>query len=154
LLPSPFLRALGERSKLEVFPDRHRGKKPASFRNESNTTLDGYSTSLGAPEGRYIAPANYGTCVQVRAGDCAPRSVLLLSPWFQRFDLGIAKKVGIGGTKNFEVRFDWLNVLDNPNYNPAANPGSERDDLSHDERLHRCGNTYDPGGRIGQLMIR
>ena len=42
----------------------------------SNTTVSGYSTSLGAPEGRYIAPANSADCIQVRAGDCAPRNVL------------------------------------------------------------------------------
>jgi hypothetical protein len=125
-----------------------------------NTTLDGYSTSLGAPEGRYIAPANSGSCIQVRAGDCAPRSVLLLSPWFKRFDVGVAKKVGIGGTRNVEVRFDLLNVLDNPNYNPAGAAGTTtaagtaatifRTTSAYTD----ASNTYDPGGRIGQLMIR
>ena len=39
----------------------------------STTTLNGYSTSLGAPEGRYIAPANSANCIQIKAGDCAPR---------------------------------------------------------------------------------
>ena len=32
------------------------------------TTADGYSTSLGAPQGRYIAPANSGSCLQVQSG--------------------------------------------------------------------------------------
>jgi Carboxypeptidase regulatory-like domain/TonB dependent receptor len=126
----------------------------------SNATLDGYSTSLGAPEGRYIAPANSGSCIQVKAGDCAPRSVLLLSPWFKRFDVGVAKKVGIGGSTNVEVRFDLLNVLDNPNYNPAGAAGTTtaagtaatifRTTSAYTD----ASNTYDPGGRIGQLMIR
>ena len=124
----------------------------------SNTTLNGYSASLGAPEGRYIAPANSATCIQVRAGDCAPRSVLLLAPWFKRFDFGVAKKVGVGGSKNVEVRFDLLNVFDNPNYNPVVRLGPTR----LPERRRRSSarpraytdpsNTYDPGGRIGQLM--
>ena len=68
-----------------------------------NTTLDGYSTSLGAPEGRYIAPANSASCIQVKAGDCAPRNVLVLAPWFKRFDFGAAKKIGIGGSKKRTV---------------------------------------------------
>ena len=32
-------------------------------------------------------------CIQVKAGDCAPRNLQLLSPWFKRVDLGIAKRV-------------------------------------------------------------
>jgi hypothetical protein len=40
--------------------------------------------------------------------------VLLLSPWFSRFDFGVAKQVGIGGSRNVEVRFDLLNLFDNP----------------------------------------
>ena len=120
----------------------------------SNSTIDGYSTSLGAPEGRYIAPANSANCIQIRSGDCAPRSVLLLSPWFQRYDFGVAKQVGIGGSKNVEVRFDLLNLFDNPNYNPVANPGSGATIFRTTAAYNDPSNTYDPGGRIGQLMIR
>ena len=86
--------------------------------------------------------------------------MLLLAPWFKRFDLGVAKKVGIGGTRNVEVRFDLLNVLDNPNYNPAGAAGTNtaagtaatifRTTSAYTD----ASNTYDPGGRIGQLMIR
>ena len=120
----------------------------------SNTTLSGYSASLGAPEGRYIAPANSADCIQVRAGDCAPRSVQLLSPWFKRVDLGIGKKIGTGGTTNVEVRFDWLNIFDSPNFNPVANPGSGATIFRTTAAYTDASNTYDPGGRIGQLMIR
>ena len=126
----------------------------------SNTTVNGYSTSLGAPEGRYIAPANSATCIQVRAGDCAPRSVLLLAPWFKRFDFGVAKKVGVGGSKNVEVRFDLLNLFDNPNFNAVGGAGTNtaagtaatifRTTAAYTDPS----NTYDPGGRIGQLMVR
>jgi hypothetical protein len=120
----------------------------------SNSTISGYSASLGAPEGRYIAPANSADCVQVKAGDCAPRSVLLLSPWFKRVDLGIGKKIGTGGTTNVEVRFDWLNIFDSPNFNPVANPGSGATIFRTTAAYTDASNTYDPGGRIGQLMIR
>ena len=39
--------------------------------NGSSTSLTGYS-DLGVPEGRYFAPANSATCLQVKARDCAP----------------------------------------------------------------------------------
>ncbi len=120
----------------------------------SNSTANGYSTSLGAPEGRYIAPANSANCIQMRPGDCAPRSVLLLSPWFKRVDFGVAKRVGVGGTRNFEVRFDLLNVFDSPNYTPVNNPGSGENIFRTTAAYTDASNTYDPGGRIGQLMFR
>jgi carboxypeptidase family protein/TonB-dependent receptor-like protein len=126
----------------------------------TNATLDGYSTSLGAPEGRYIAPANSGTCIQVKAGDCAPRTVLLLSPWFQRYDFGVAKRVGIGGSANVELRFDLLNLFDSANYNPAGAAGTSTaagtsaNIFRTTSAYNDPSNTYDPGGRIGQLMVR
>ncbi len=64
------------------------------------------------------------TASRSRPGDCAPRSVLLLSPWFKRVDFGVAKRVETGGSTNVEVRFDLLNLFDSPNFNPVANPGS------------------------------
>jgi hypothetical protein len=119
-----------------------------------NTTLDGYSTSLGAPVGQYIAPANSASCIQVRAGDCAPRTVLILSPWFKRVDMGVAKRVDVGGSKNFEVRFDILNVMDTPNFTLVANPGTSATIFRTTSAYTDASNTYDPGGRIGQLMFR
>ena len=119
-----------------------------------NTTLDGYSTSLGAPTGRYIAPANSADCVQVRAGDCAPRSLMVLAPWFKRFDVGATKRFEIHGSTNLEVRFDVLNVFDTPNFNPVSNPGSGASIFRVTSAYTDASNTYDPGGRIGQLMFR
>ena len=126
----------------------------------SNTTVDGYSTSLGAPQGRYIAPANSATCIQIKTGDCAPRSVLVLSPWFNRLDFGVAKRVNTGGSTNIEVRFDLLNLFDNANYTPAGAAGTTTA-AGTSATIFRttsaytdASNTYDPGGRIGQLMLR
>jgi hypothetical protein len=120
----------------------------------SNSTLDGYSASLGAPTGKYIAPANGAGCIQVRAGDCAPRNVLLLSPWFKRVDLGLAKRTDVGGSKNIEIRFDILNLFDNPNFNPVANPGNGATIFRTTAAYTDPSNTYDPGGRIGTLTAR
>jgi hypothetical protein len=124
----------------------------------SSTTANGYSASLGAPEGRYIAPANNADCLQVRAGDCAPRELIIKAPWFSRVDFGITKKFGMGGTRNIEVRFDVLNLFDNVNFNPTVfGPDNSFDDariFQVTSAYTDASNTYDPGGRLGQLMFR
>ena len=120
----------------------------------SHLTASGYSTSLGAPEGRYFAPANTGSCIQIRSGDCAPRELVIKAPWFSRVDFGITKKFPMGGTRNVEVRFDVLNLFDNINFNPVANPGSGASIFQVTSAYTDASNTYDPGGRLGQLMFR
>jgi hypothetical protein len=120
----------------------------------SNTTADGYSTSLGAPEGRYIAPANSASCIQVVAGDCAPRTTLIRAPWFTRIDIGVTKRFNLKGSMNIEVRGDVLNLFDNINFNPVANPGTGATIFQVTSAYTDASNTYDPGGRLGQLMIR
>ena len=85
--------------------------------------------------------------------------MLLLSPWFNRFDFGVAKQVGIC-SRNVEVRFDLLNLFDNPNYSPAgatgttSAAGTSATIFKTTSAYTDASNTYDPGGRIGQLMIR
>jgi len=126
----------------------------------SNTTLNGYSESLGTPEGRYIAPANSGSCLQVRSGDCAPRALLVRAPWFTRVDLGITKQFPIAGRTNFELRIDILNLFDNVNFDPVGSAGTNqaagtRADIFQTTTAYTdASNTYDPGGRLGQIAFR
>ncbi|MEW5982842.1 MAG: TonB-dependent receptor [Acidobacteriota bacterium] len=121
----------------------------------SNATVNGYSTSLGPPEGRYIAPANSGGCIQIRGGDCGiPRTLMLRAPWFARFDLGATKRFDVRGPMNIEVRVDVLNVFDAVNFTPVANPGSGATIFQVTSGYTDPSNTYDPGGRLGQIMIR
>jgi hypothetical protein len=120
----------------------------------SSTTADGYSTSLGTPTGRYIAPANTASCMELQGGQCAPRSVLVRAPWFTRFDVGVTKRFNLKGNMNIEVRGDVLNLFDNVNFNPVANPGSGATIFQVTSAYTDASNTYDPGGRLGQLMIR
>jgi hypothetical protein len=119
----------------------------------STTSPTGYG-SLGAPEGPHIAPANSESCIQRKSGDCAPRTLLIRAPWFTRFDVGIAKRFELPGTSNLEVRFDILNLFDNINFNNSANPGTGANILSVTSAYSDASNTYDPGGRLGQFMIR
>jgi hypothetical protein len=122
--------------------------------NVSQLTADGYSTALGAPEGRYIAPANSESCITVKAGDCAPRTLLIRAPFFTRFDVGVTKKFNLTGRSNIEVRFDMLNLFDNVNFNQAANPGTGATIFQVGSGYMDASNSYDPGGRLGQLMVR
>ncbi len=117
------------------------------------TSTTGYGT-LGVPTGRYIAPANSDGCLQIRAGDCAPRTTIVRAPWFTRFDVGVTKRFNLRGTMNVEVRGDVLNVFDNVNFNPVANPGTGASIFQVTSAYNDPSNTYDPGGRLGQLMIR
>ena len=111
------------------------------------------------PEGRYFAPANSADCIQVKAGDCAPRTLLVRAPFFTRFDIGLTKRFPIGGRSNFELRLDVLNVFDNINFDPfipansnAAYAGATIFQVTTAYR--DPSNTFDPGGRLGQIMFR
>jgi hypothetical protein len=119
------------------------------------TSPTGYS-ALGVPEGRYFAPANFGDCIDLKeaGGDCGPRTLMIRAPWFTRFDIGITKKFPLIGRTNAEVRLDVLNVFDNINFDPVANPGSGAGIFQTTGFYDDPSNTYDPGGRLGQLMFR
>jgi len=122
----------------------------------SSSTVSGYSTTLGPPDpaGRYIAPANYPGCIQVVAGDCAPRTLILRAPWFARLDVGFSKRFSLKGSSSLEVAMEVLNVMDNINFTPVAAPGTGETIFSTRTIYQDANNTYDPGGRLGQLMFR
>ena len=66
----------------------------------------------------------------------------------------MTKQFPIKGRSNFEVRFDVLNVFDNINFNPVANPGTGATIFQMTSAYTDPSNTYDPGGRLGQIMFR
>jgi hypothetical protein len=119
----------------------------------SPTSATGYS-GLGVPEGRYIAPANSASCIQLKAGDCAPRTLLIRAPFFTRVDVGVTKRLPLTGRVNFEFRVDILNLFDNVNFNPVAAPGTGATIFQATSAYRDPDNTFDPGGRIGQLGFR
>jgi hypothetical protein len=119
----------------------------------SPTSPTGYS-DLGVPEGRYIAPANGADCIQLKQGDCAPNTLLIRAPFFGRVDIGVTKRIPLGGRMSFELRMDVLNLFDNINFNPVANPGTGGTILTATTAYRDPDNTFDPGGRIGQLGFR
>jgi hypothetical protein len=114
---------------------------------------NGYG-DLGAPEGRYIAPANSEACIQTFTGECAPRATLIRAPWYTRFDIGVTKRFPLRGSVNFELRMDVLNVFDNVNFDLASGAGSVATIFQVGSAYRDPSNTFDPGGRLGQLVFR
>jgi hypothetical protein len=121
--------------------------------NTSATSADGYS-SLGAPSGRYFAPANDASCIQVVNGDCAPLNHFVTGPKFVRADLSIVKRTPLAGRATAEVRFDLLNAFNNINFTPVASASSSQTIGQVTSAYRDPNNTQDPGGRLGQLMFR
>lgn len=124
--------------------------------NSSSTSPTGYS-DLGVPEGRYFAPANSADCIQLKAGDCAPRTLMLRAPFFSRFDLGVTKRFRVRGRVNFELRADVLNVFDNINFtvtDASRTPGTGATIFQTSAAYTDLSNVFDPGGRLGQLVFR
>jgi hypothetical protein len=90
----------------------------------SATSANGYS-ALGAPTGRYLAPANGPDCIETSpgAGDCGIRSLVVNAPRLVRFDLSMVKRVKIHSSVNFEFRAEMLNAFNSPYFNPASTGG-------------------------------
>ena len=119
----------------------------------STTTTTGYS-ALGVPEGRYIAPANSESCIEMKDGDCGAGALLVRAPFFSRFDIGLNKRIPLGGRVSMDLRMDILNVFNAVNFTPVANPGTNAAIFEVTEAYRDPSNTFDPGGRLGQLSIR
>jgi hypothetical protein len=137
---------------ITMFPDDIIQNTRRAF-TTSATSLSGYG-ALGAPTGRYMAPASSINCVQIFAGDCGQRNFYVSGPWFTRFDLNAKKTFPLGGTKSFVLQVDVLNVFDAVNFNPVFNPGSGETIFQVTSAYQDVSGTYDPGGRLMQLVFR
>jgi hypothetical protein len=90
----------------------------------SPTSANGYS-ALGAPTGRYLAPANGPNCLETAPGygDCGVRSLVVNGPPLVRFDLSLVKRVAIRGRVSAEFRAELLNAFNKPYFNPGSTAG-------------------------------
>ena len=82
--------------------------------------------------------------------------MILRAPWFARLDVGVSKRFSLKGASSIEVAFEVLNLLDNINFTRSVEPGPGRQHETFSTRTiyMDANNTYDPGGRLGQLMFR
>ena len=94
----------------------------------SATSPTGYG-ALGAPSGRYFAPANGPDCIEVDNGadygECGVRSLVVTGPMFQQHDISIAKRVALIGRANFEFRLEMLNAFNQHNFAPVSGIGND-----------------------------
>jgi hypothetical protein len=119
----------------------------------SATSPTGYG-SLGPPTGRYIAPANSASCIQVVSGDCAPQNINVYGPMFTRFDLSAVKRIKIKERVNFELRGEFLNAFNNVNFFGAIGAFNSATFAQVTEAYRDSSNTNDPGGRLVQIVAR
>jgi hypothetical protein len=111
-------------AQLYILPDDIIQNTVRAF-NVSATSSNGYS-ALGAPTGRYLAPANGPDCIETAPsyGDCGGRSLVVNGPPLFRFDIGASKRVRIHNSITFEFRAEMLNALNDPYFSPANNTGT------------------------------
>jgi hypothetical protein len=94
----------------------------------SATTANGYSAALGAPEGRYFAPANGPDCIEITGiGDCGVGTLVVTGPRLVRFDLSAVKRFDIRGRLNAEFRAEMLNAFNHPYFTPVGGLGNDPD---------------------------
>jgi Carboxypeptidase regulatory-like domain len=116
----------------------------------------------GAPTGRFIAPAGFGNCAQSYTGQCGFANLVLHGPRFTRFDLAAAKKFRFSENINLELRAEFLNAFNNINFLVGSAAGDVNTlggfTSSAFGRMTAAyqdtSTTNDPGGRVGQLVIR
>lgn len=87
----------------------------------SATSATGYG-SLGAPSGKYFAPANGPDCIETAGnyGDCGERSIVMRGEMFKNVDISVAKMIPIKGRVRGEFRFEVLNLFNAINFSPVA----------------------------------
>lgn len=122
----------------------------------------GYGT-LGAPEGKFIAPAGFGNCMQGFGGECGFRNLVIYGPSFFKIDASLAKLIKIGERRSLELRVTALDVLNQPNFRvggwnadvvTSGCCGATFGQLGAGSAYQDVSTTNDPGGRLIDLMIR
>jgi hypothetical protein len=118
------------------------------------TTSTGYSEARGVPTGRYIRPSSEPGCIAIYRYDCNTPDINLNGPLFSRWDMRIKKRIPITGRVNVEFMAEVLNVFDNINFNHNVDYDDEEDTFRVTSAYTDINTTFDPGGRIGQLVWR
>jgi hypothetical protein len=145
-----------------LFPKDIRDNTIKAF-SVSLTSAGGPTYTSGAPTGRYIAPAGLG-CLQKFIGDCGYANLVLHGPAFFRSDLSVAKRIKFTETANLELRLEFLNAFNNINFQPGASANDVNTFASstlNQATFARMTSAYqdlsttsDPGGRVGQVVVR
>jgi hypothetical protein len=137
------------------FPQDIRQNTWAAF-SVDPTTSTGYSAARGVPTGRYLRPASDANCIAIYRFDCNAPDINLNGPLYSRWDMRLKKRFNITGRVNFELMAEVLNVFDNINFNHsvAFAPTNGEDTFRVTSAYTDINTTFDPGGRLGQLVWR
>ena len=137
------------------FPEDIRLNTWAAFSIDP-TTPTGYSIARGVPTGRYLRPSSDANCIAIYRFDCNTPDIILNGPLFSRWDMRLKKRFQIWGDVNFELMAEVLNVFDTINFNHsvAFAPANGEDTFRVTSAYTDVNTTFDPGGRIGQLVWR
>jgi hypothetical protein len=135
------------------FPEDIRLNTWAAF-SVDPTQPSGYSIARGVPTGRYLRPGADASCTPIYRYDCGNKDIHLNGPLFSRWDMSIKKRVPIQGRVNVEFTAEVLNVFDNINFNHSANANNGENTFRVTSAYTDINTTFDPGGRIGQLVFR
>lgn len=129
----------------------------------STTNTTGYSTTLGPPQGRFIAPAGYGNCQQRSLGECGFRKFVLYGPNFFKLDSAVIKRVKFDETRNIEMRVTLFDVLNRTNWRLGGWTANVNNITAFTGTFGQMGTGWsyqdpngsnDPGGRLVDLMLR
>jgi hypothetical protein len=148
------------------FPDEIRLNTWAAF-SVDPTTPTGYSAARGVPAGRYMRPASDANCIAIYRFDCNTPDINLNGPIYSRWDMRLKKQFGLGGRRSFEIMAEVLNVFDTINFNHGGptstiqggtslnpSPTNGEDTFRVTSAYTDINTTFDPGGRVGQLVWR
>ena len=137
------------------FPEDIRLNTWAAF-SVDPTTPTGYSVARGVPTGRYLRPSSEANCIAIYRYDCNTPDINLNGPLFSRWDMRLKKSFSLGGRRSFEIMAEVLNVFDTVNFNHsvAFNPTNGEDTFRVTSAYTDINTTFDPGGRVGQLVWR
>ena len=66
----------------------------------------------------------------------------------------LAKKFQLKGRTNFELRVDVMNLFDNITFTPVTQTGAGATINQVTAAYTHMNQTWDPGGRLGQIVLR
>jgi hypothetical protein len=117
----------------------------------SATDPSGYGP-LGAPSGRYIAPANGPDCIEVAQGfgDCGLTSVVVTGQPLSQFDFSVVKRVPVAAGIRLEFRAELLNAFNRPWFEPVT--GDANDSTSNP--LYNSGDEFRVNSLAGSETSR
>jgi hypothetical protein len=135
------------------YPEHIRLNTWAAF-SVDPTTPTGYSAARGVPTGRYLRPSSDANCIAIYRYDCNTPDINLNGPLFSRWDTRLKKQFPLGRRVNFELMAEVLNVFDTINFNHSVNFNNGEDTFRVTSAYTDINTTFDPGGRIAQLVWR